>query len=110
MNQQLLRRVSGGGNGRTWIHPPDALQRGHIAYLVKVRRTKAVICTSRAGERAYPLFLIKCDPASAALKINHIQWSVVAMLLYTTRCLCEVVALLLLAGVEGYCQDAENYF
>lgn len=22
-------------NGRTWIHPPDALQKGHIAYLVK---------------------------------------------------------------------------
>jgi hypothetical protein len=25
------------GSERTWIHPPDALQKGHIAYLVKVR-------------------------------------------------------------------------
>ncbi|XP_014214277.1 PTB domain-containing engulfment adapter protein 1 [Copidosoma floridanum] len=24
-----------GGTGRNWIHPPDALQKGHIAYLVK---------------------------------------------------------------------------
>jgi hypothetical protein len=27
---------TGGGGARNWIHPPDALQRGHIAYLVKV--------------------------------------------------------------------------
>ncbi|KAL2742813.1 PTB domain-containing engulfment adapter protein 1-like [Vespula maculifrons] len=24
-----------GGTSRNWIHPPDALQKGHIAYLVK---------------------------------------------------------------------------
>lgn len=24
------------GTNRNWIHPPDALQKGHIAYLVKV--------------------------------------------------------------------------
>lgn len=27
--------ASNGTNGKTWIHPPDALQKGHIAYLVK---------------------------------------------------------------------------
>lgn len=26
------------GTDKNWIHPPDTLQKGHIAYLVKVKQ------------------------------------------------------------------------
>ncbi|CAB3378528.1 Hypothetical predicted protein [Cloeon dipterum] len=34
-NKNNAQTKNGGGNSKAWIHPPDALLRGHIAYLVK---------------------------------------------------------------------------
>jgi hypothetical protein len=46
--------VTSVAGNRNWLHPPDALQRGHIAYLVKVSSSYLCPC-------------LYCFPASLVL-------------------------------------------
>lgn len=102
VNQQLLRRVSGGGNGRTWIHPPDALQRGHIAYLVKVRDSQIMLSLLGATESRRILFF------SDKMRPCWLHWGLIThtVVFVVASYMCEVDV----ASGEGCCQDAENYF